>query len=365
MGRSEVKRVLLCGTDAGGLKNLIPIVETLLRKRIEFHLLTESKFHYLVDWLPKEMVSFTGNPFGVQSEHLLHRVKPTLIITGTTRFQSPDRIITSLCKQLKITTVAVQDEWYNYRMRFENDNGELQYLPDYIAIMDKVAYQEAVDEGIPQDILRITGSPALTKLYKMVLGFQQKPPPVPLFLKEYSKSKIITFISEEFIADYSCSGSGDDGKLGPFQGYNEETVLMDIIDILQRLQGEYVLIDKLHPGSAKIENAESTRNKRVIRVRRTDLLSLLWYSDIVIGMKSVALLEAAIMGKPTVSYQPGLLFPNQCTAVKLDLIPMVTDKEKLEQWIFRKPEERCRAERKSLSFIDESSVEKILKLGEV
>lgn len=361
-----MKRVLLCGTDAGGLKNLIPIVETLLRKRIEFHLLTESRFHYLVDFLPKEMVSFTGNPFGVdQSEHLLHRLKPNLIITGTTRFQSPDRIITSLGKQLKSTTVAVQDEWYNYRMRFENEDGELQYLPDYIAVMDEVAYQEAVDEGIPSDLLRITGSPVLTKLYNTVLDFQQNPPPMPVILEEYKKSKIITFISEEFITDYSSSEADDERKLGPFQGYNEEMVLMDIIDILQRLQGEYLLIDKLHPSSAKQENVESARNKKVIHVRRTDLLSLLWHSDIVIGMKSMALLEAALMGKPTISYQPGLLFPNQCTAVKLDLIPMVTDKENLEQWICGNHAEGVRAEGQSLSFIDESAVEKILKLGDV
>lgn len=361
-----MRRVLLCGTDAGGLKNLIPIVETLLWNRIEFHLLTESRFHYLIDYLPKEMVSFTGNPFGVdQVEHLLHRVKPNLIITGTTKYQSPDRIITSLGKQLKITTVAVQDEWYNYRMRFENEDGELQYLPDYIAMMDSVSYQEAIDEGIPQDLLRITGSPALTKLYKMLSGFQQKPPSVPVFLEEYTKSKIITFISEEFVADYSCNASKDVGKLGPFQGYNEETVLMDIIDILQRLQGEYVLINKLHPSSAKQEKTESKSDGKVIHVRKTDLLCLLWHSDIVIGMKSIALLEAVLMGKPMVSYQPGLLFPNQCTAVKLNLIPIVTDKENLEHWICCTPADGGLAKKKSYPFIDEGAVEKILKLGEV
>ena len=49
-------------------------------------------------------------------------------------------------------------------------------------------------------------------------------------------------------------------------------------------------------------------------------LSLMWHSTLVIGMRSMALLQSALMGTPTASYQPNLIHKERCTAARLNLI---------------------------------------------
>jgi hypothetical protein len=58
----------------------------------------------------------------------------------------------------------------------------------------------------------------------------------------------------------------------------------------------------------------------------------LWHSAAVIGMRSMALLEAALLGVPAVSYQPGLLGPNLCTAARLGAVPLLSDEASLASW---------------------------------
>ena len=52
-----------------------------------------------------------------------------------------------------------------------------------------------------------------------------------------------------------------------------------------------------------------------------------------IGMRSIALLEAFLIGLPSISYQPGLIGINRCTAVKKGLIECVVSQDGLHRWL--------------------------------
>ena len=52
-----------------------------------------------------------------------------------------------------------------------------------------------------------------------------------------------------------------------------------------------------------------------------------------IGMRSMGLMETAILGKPTVSYQPNLLQENRCTAVRKNLIRCCENARTLQEWL--------------------------------
>ena len=47
----------------------------------------------------------------------------------------------------------------------------------------------------------------------------------------------------------------------------------------------------------------------------------------------MALLESALMGRVTISYQPGLRVADKCTAVRLGLIPKLDDLSALTRWL--------------------------------
>ena len=47
----------------------------------------------------------------------------------------------------------------------------------------------------------------------------------------------------------------------------------------------------------------------------------------------MALLEAHILGCPVVSFQPGLLEAERCTAVRLGLVPRLLGTDDLRRWL--------------------------------
>jgi len=261
-------------------------------------------------------------------------ISPLMIICGATRYVSIDRFLIKVAQRRKIPSTVVLDEWYYYRRRFQNEQGELEYLPERVAIMDEYAYREAASEGVDKRLLKVTGSPALTDLLNTIKDYCASPPSLPDFLAQRMNAAVITYISEEFKADYSDHNDGS-AKLGSYQGYDEDTVLSDILQILASIDREFILVEKLHPSSLKTVGWKQTSGSRIAHyaVKDCPLHAILWHSKLVIGMRSIALLEAAMMCKHSVSYQPNLRFENLCTAVKLGLVPFTQDKNSLRSWI--------------------------------
>lgn len=175
----------------------------------------------------------------------------------------------------------------------------------------------------------------------MAYDFADCPPDVPDVIKDSQGLPIVTFLSETRAADH---GTAPDypGPLGSFIGYTEISVLESTLDVLGRLGRTVVLVEKLHPAAeSRIPPKFLPENVNFRSLRDCELAALLWHSDLVIGMRSMALLEAHILGCEAVSFQPGLIGPQLCTAVRLGLIPGFESWLDLESW--------CK---KRLAFID-------------
>jgi len=311
--------ILLCATNAGGAKNIVPLIKPIREKKLK----------YLAIGSGITAPIFRGQNIRVENKRItnlksamnyLKEKKPAAIICGTAPQGSAERILTAAAKTIPVKSLAVLDEWFNYRARFEDKKGDLIYLPQIICCQDKLAEKEAREEGIPKDILRVTGSPSLANLAYKARQFRLKPPKAPDFIREENDTVIITFLSETHAADYGNS-RGKKGKLGEYLGYTEESVKEEITGILKKIGRRFTLVEKLHPSSKKSAVLEKkTGNINLITVKETDLWPLLWHSDLVIGMRSMALLESAMLNRPTVSFQPGLIGRQQCSAVRQGFI---------------------------------------------
>lgn len=323
-------KYLLCATDAGGIKNILPILHFIQQKKMRSLLVTDLRYQ---TWIPTSeyvdiiYVNEMKSPLDELQKFSWSQVNK--LICGVTRYESIDRQLFNIAHTHQVKSVAILDEWYYYRSRFTDTQHQIAYLPDYIACPNQKAKSEAIQEDIPEQLCIVTGNPALTAFYhdfqKRKTHFQK-----PKLLLQYIDYQIITFISEEFRADYGGEGQ----QLGEYQGYDEISVLEDLIDILKLKNQKIVLVEKLHPSSNYSErNLSITENLQLITTKNTDLLQLLHFSDLVIGMRSIALLQSIMIGKQTISYQPNLKFNNLCTAVKLNLIPSFTDKNKLQAWL--------------------------------
>lgn len=329
-------KILLCATDAGGIRNIKPLIPICFDAKFNIVLITDKKKLILFDGSHNQVTTlvFSEKLTLEDMADLLEQEQPQAIICGTTCFDSPDRFLIPLGKKKGIKTIAVLDEWYNYHYRFENlQTRKLCYLPETIAVQDDLAFNEAIAEGLPSDILTITGSPALSELISKAISLADESVPLPSFLKGSKDKPVVTFISETHAIDYG-SLPDTSGLLGPFIGYTEHTVRDTLFKVLGHLNEDVIFVEKFHPATRSQKLNNTISNNVTYHVEKdVNLWDLLFHSDVVIGMRSMALLEASILGCRVVSCQPHLIGSEMCTAVRLGLVPRIDNEQDLLHWI--------------------------------
>lgn len=359
------RTIMLCATDAGGVRNIVPLIKVIDSRGFTSTMVTSQDMAKSFN-LGDISVVKSNDTDRESMEKLLSDTKPSAIICGTTRYISAERHLISAAGKAGIGSVAVMDEWFNYRVRFEDETGKLAYLPDAVAVMDELARKEAIDEGIPPELCHVTGSPSLSSLVSQSRKFRDEPPAIPNFLHPDSPRPIITFISETHAADYG-SKPGESGPMGPYLGYTESSVREDILKVLGDMCQPCTFVEKLHPSAPEEESIKTPGGGiNWIKEKGTDLWALLWHSDAVIGMRSMALLEASILGQSVASYQPRLVGMDYCSAVRLGLVPKISNPSELEQWLRRQlvdSDEKPSTTLRDFTFAPEDAAERVVELA--
>jgi hypothetical protein len=317
--------VLLCATDAGGAANLAALAPALSRRGADVRVITRDGLRHLFDaFAADRVVDAPDDP-----ARFVRGWRPDAIISGTTCFDSPDRRLIAVGAREGIRTAVVLDERYDYRMRFLVD-GEPVW-PDVITVLDGASIDEAAAEGVPRERCRVTGSPALARIAQAAAVDADAPARRPPSLASRPAWPILLFVSETLADDYG-SAPGESGPLGPFAGFTEETVR----DWTRSLDGSsFLLVEKLHPASGRVEQPpQLLHGGRVMHIvlKREPLWPLMRAAHAVLGMRSVALLEAALIGVPALSFQPGGIGPERCTAVRLGAVRRTSDPSAAAAW---------------------------------
>lgn len=326
-------RIIASASDAGGAANVAPVCAELKKNtniKILSSTITQDIFNRF--GIEPEVIKYEKRNIKNLLNDIIDSFDPHVILTGTSRFASPDRYLIKLGREKEIFSVTILDEWYNYKLRFLDETGQYN-LSDVICCPDHIAYNEAVADGIPEKLLRITGSPALALFWDRINNnsFEMSERVLELLKKQ---KPIILFLSETHKSDYGFNEEG--GPLGPSLGFTEETVMNDLIEVLSELAISCTLIEKLHPSSEKNEQNDEViyNNVRFISLKNTSLHSLISISDLIVGMRSMALLESSFFNKPVISYQPELN-PRfgQCTAERVAGVSRISSKKELKSWI--------------------------------
>lgn len=357
-------RVLAVASEAGSGKAIVPVLLSLVRRGVE-----------VKAFLSTSVLSFANRLQALNSNcHFVHVTKsqsvqdavdnfsPNSILVGTTAVDSLERELTVYARNCSIKTAVVLDERYGYRQRFSDRDNNLCYLPDIITLMDEQCKIDAQVEGLPPNRLYVTGSPILSFLvYYASALFKNFITPSHTFGPSW---KVVTFISETFARD-TGSSPGDRGRIGSFIGYTEDTVRKDILSALNEIGHPTVVIEKIHPSDQQEPKEDWIGNSLYWKqVRGGDLWPLLKQSDIVIGMRSMALLEAALLGSRVGSYQPNLIGENKCAAVRFRVAKRLETRQDLKAW-FRfslTTETRSLPPTKDLPFVRPDAAESVADL---
>ena len=357
-------RILAVASEAGSGKAIVPVLLSLIRRGVEIKAFLSARVLSFVNQLPElaSVGSFAPISKNQSVQDAIGTFSPDGILVGTTAGDSLERQLTIYARERNIRTVAAVDERYGYRRRFSDQDNNLCYLPDIIALMDEQCYTDALAEGLPVVRLHVTGSPILSYLvYHSTKLAQNAGPPAHVFDPSWKQA---TFVSETFARD-NGSSPGERGRLGSFLGFTEETVRRDILSVLDEIGRPTVVIEKLHPSDEQVpKEGWMGSNLYWKQISGGDLWPLLLQSDVVIGMRSMALLEAALLGCRVASYQPNLIGDNQCAAVRFGVAARLDTPQDLGAWLLSNlsAETRYVPPPKELPFIRPDAAERVADL---
>ena len=293
----KMKKVVFVCHDPGGFDVIQPVYEALKKE------MTTCEFFPVGP--SKRMAGY-----GIDEVALLRILKNMLsnnevdmLVTGTSWGTDIEVKCLEMCNSCGVKTVAILDYWSNYRMRFKYMDYEKYVFPDKLFVMDEIAYEEAIADGIDKSILEITGSPGLDKLVDLTDKKRKS---------EAERNGDILFLSDPLSDLYG-------GSLG----YTEESVLEDILEICQSL-GRDVKV-KFHP-----KDNDRMRKKYAYLEVVGNIDDILPDYKIAISMVTMGLLHAYLLGIPIISYQPKLVGKDMCITNRLGITKRVDSKILLE-----------------------------------
>ncbi|HNW25905.1 MAG TPA: polysialyltransferase family glycosyltransferase [Candidatus Gastranaerophilaceae bacterium] len=297
-------KIMFFAHDPGGANAILPLIEPLEKENEVF---VFAKGPALLK-LP--------NP-KILEENTLKIVNPDFLITGTSASDMTEKLLWQDSKDLNIKSMAILDHWVNYGIRFskyglneiEKFDKKCEFLPDYIIVMDEFAKQEMIKDGVPAEIIYPLGNPHFENLLRQSKNVKN-------VRSKFAKKNefLITFASEPYTEDY---GQG-----------NEKKVLEDLIHIAK--DKNIKIIVKLHP---KEDFSKYSEFKNVMFDKETAPTEVIMASDLIVSMTSMFLLEAMILGKNILSYQPNETNPDKFILTRNKMLPFVKNKEDFKEKI--------------------------------
>lgn len=364
--QAEGMPLLLCATNAGGARNIAAIASELYSNRKwTAKILTTRTLAPLFDGLKDRACLLFAEEMESGMDQVIESLSVRAVICGTTCYESADREIIVSARRRDVPSIAIVDEWYNYQHRFLRGGRMVpDALPSAIALPDDLARQEAINDGLPAAICHATGSPALARIWDCAQEWNDTPPPLPAAWASCKDMTKVLFLSETHAQDYGDQ-VGSVGPLGEFLGYTEDSVRQEILYVMESIPRKFLFIDQWHPSSRDaIPPKHIPKNVRYLSSRGDSLWPTAFHSDTVLGMRSMGLLEAFLLGCKVASFQPGLVGEQICTAVRLGLIPCMQHQRDLKAWLSQNHNSvvRNKGEGKRPDFARPDSATRILNL---
>jgi len=340
------RRILFFSRDPGGTNAILQLIAPLraLGNRVDVYgkdlaLAIYRKLNMSCSDICDDIPSATQE----EANAFVSKVCPDLIVTGTSSEDFTERHLWKAAQRAGIPSFAVLDQWTNYRLRLisEGDNppngcsATKLILPSFLFIMDEFARMEMCALGIDPAKLVVSGQPFFDYIRKTgdrftgeeILSLRRK-------LTGTEAGLVFVFASQPLVSLHRMNGMAED-----YWGYTEKTVLKSVAECLSKLIEEtaakVTLVLRLHPKDEPnvYQNvlASSSSSIKVVVDRETDSSLLLKAADLIIGMFSMLLLEAAILEKRFISVQIGLKRENPLIFDRMGLVRSILTEKELEK----------------------------------
>lgn len=314
-----MKKILLFSRDPGGANTIIPLKSALSKKGYEVRLFgkdTALEKYSKAGVSGVDIKEFLGEIKMDALEGFLRKESPDFLITGTSANDFTEKYLWKAAGKLNIPSFAILDQWLNYGIRFSgyttSETEEYRkdishpYLPLKILVMDEYAREEAIKDGLDPSKILVSGQPYFETLLKERGDVSSER------LKELRSSLGIG--SDDLIVTFASEPVSNDYENNDYWGFNEKTIFSELLkgisEVSKRSERKFSIILKTHPredeGSFGGIASQGSEKIKIILDRNSNPMELILLSDVVTGMSSMFLVEAAIIGKPVLSILIGM-----------------------------------------------------------
>ncbi|MCB0344520.1 MAG: hypothetical protein KDD66_05370 [Bdellovibrionales bacterium] len=243
----------------------------------------------------------------------------TAVVTGTADVDDvTDKQIWQAAHELSIPTIAVIDLAIRTKERFFTKAGEL-VRPDYVLCPDDTVTKEIAAAQIPRQCAVTIGRPYLSMLHESRELWLAKRDGVRQQISDLFSAKFSTLV---VFASEAQRAMLDDGEFAEVKA----------LQLAQQCASEALqdscFVVKLHPR----ERWEDFAGANCVSTE-IDSLDLIAAADIVIGIKSMLLLEAVLLGRPAVSISAWDLEAPAFVSDSLGLVADAKNSSQLSDWL--------------------------------
>jgi hypothetical protein len=300
--------ILIVVEDPGAANYVAPLPNALAKCGIGSLILAQGPAKEQLHLLNAGFEILAGD---ISVEAVLESRRPRLLLVGASEnTDGPGLELIDLGKRLGIPTIGVVDGPANPELRFSGGSANpRRHAPDYVTLPDEQTRQAFIAQGYACDRAVNCGHPhydfvrrekqIMDNLNRDVLrkkiGFDAAPgQKVIMFCAEMSKG----LCGQQFVraADYTLKGS-------PNHNLRTEIVLDEFLLAADQLAERPYMVLRLHPKNRQDEFCEYLTRFDFLSMAGTSLESV-HASDLVVGMTSMILVEAALMERPTLSIIP-------------------------------------------------------------
>jgi len=300
--------VLIFVEDPGAANFVTDLPRELCERGYTVHLASYGK---ATSHLTQRGIASNPLPVGVDVEAFAKQFAPRLLAVGTA--ENPDSIglrLIAIARSLGIRSVAMVDASTNLDFRFRGRSANaLAFCPDIVMVPDNIGRDHLVRIGLDQGRVVVTGHPHwdhVRSAYRYLRQQGRDDWRRRLFGVSVPERIVVLFAAEtssglncrqfQRADDYSLAGDRD--SLG-----RTEIVIEELLIAAAPWRREIHLILRLHPSQAQHDLSAYYRDFDGVSRSGTSLEAV-YASDVVVGMTSMLMVEAALMDRPTLAILP-------------------------------------------------------------
>ena len=331
--QTKKRTILFFAEDAGAANFIAPLTKQLTTKTIKCTVVSQGSASRIFS---HHQVLYHSPRSDDTAAEIIDRHDPDLLVVGTC--ENPNTTGLKLIDEAKhryLPSIGVIDGPAFPAYRFRGCSKiPLQHVPDWILVADMPTAKIYTDLGIPSNRIKVSGQPHFdyvldraktlslkdrTELSKYILGDDILPRPVVVFIAEVSDG----FEKKHFqkSTDFLLEGRGISRE-------RTKIVLEEVLDALRQSDLNPFVVLRLAPKN-RAEEFQSYRKEIDLIHEKEPVIPLLFIADLVIGMTSMPLYEAAVIGRPTLSVLPILQQRHWLSSIDLGLTRLATTRHEI------------------------------------